>query len=273
MKKIKAVLHAFLYFIFYFAVQIAVELITTAVYLIRNGDSFVVAGKGFDTKAATAAVSDFLNANIYVLSLVSEVIFLLAIFLIFKARHKSFSFEIGLQKTNPLNILPVAALGFSMNILTSLLFLIVPEKLIESYNQSAETVSNATGVVAMLAITIVGPVAEEVLFRGLIFTRLSRGFGVTASVIVSTLIFAAAHGNILWSIYAGVLGLMFVLIYIYTRSIICPIIMHVAYNVANYVVGDIDLFVLISAFAVCAVSAAALIVIGKNDRRNVGSDV
>lgn len=272
MKKFKAVLYAVLYFALYFAVHIFIETVISVVYLIRNSAEFYVSGKGFDLKAATLDLGNFLNSNIYLLTIIADVIFVAVVFFIFKAQNKKFSFEIELKKTNPLNLLPVIAIGFSLNILTSLLFLIVPEKWLESYTQSSESIASATGVVAFLSITLVGPIAEEMLFRGLIFTRLSRGLGITASVIASAVIFGIAHGNIVWTIYTAVLGVILAVIYIYTRSIICPILVHSSFNLANYVVEDIDLFVLISAFAVCAASAAALIAIGKYDRRNVGSD-
>jgi len=83
-----------------------------------------------------------------------------------------------------------------------------------------------------LLLSATAGIAEEILFRGFLIWYLSQ-FGNTAfAVIASTLIFAAAHA------YQGLkavavifpISLIFVFLYLYSGSLLPPILLHAAIN-------------------------------------------
>ncbi|WP_372683191.1 lysostaphin resistance A-like protein [Desulfosarcina sp.] len=79
---------------------------------------------------------------------------------------------------------------------------------------------------------IVAPVAEEIVFRGLIFGYLRR-WGVPAAVLISTVLFAALHLPAV-PITQIVGGLVFAVAYHTGRSLMVPIVIHVLGNLAIF---------------------------------------
>jgi membrane protease YdiL (CAAX protease family) len=79
---------------------------------------------------------------------------------------------------------------------------------------------------------IVGPVFEEILFRGIIFGFLRR-WNVTAAVLVSTAVFAAFHlpGIPVTQIVGGI---VFAVAYHTGKSLMVPIVIHVLGNLAIF---------------------------------------
>ncbi len=87
----------------------------------------------------------------------------------------------------------------------------------------------------ILSVGIVGPITEELLFRGLIFDRLDRYLGTRPAVIISALIFGAVHLNMVQFIYATIIGILFAYFYSRYRNIWIPIIAHITVNMAGVV--------------------------------------
>lgn len=90
--------------------------------------------------------------------------------------------------------------------------------------------SNSTvSVVTMLYIMILGPVLEELLFRGIILncsSIVSRRF----AIIMSSLLFAFTHGNIIQGVNSFFAGLCFAYILEKSGSIITTMIVHIFNN-------------------------------------------
>lgn len=59
----------------------------------------------------------------------------------------------------------------------------------------------------LLGSCLVIPIAEELLFRGVVYKRLKLYFGVTPALIGSALIFGIMHVNLVQFLYAAVIGL------------------------------------------------------------------
>jgi len=79
---------------------------------------------------------------------------------------------------------------------------------------------------------IVAPVAEEIVFRGLIFGYLRR-WGAPAAVFISTALFAALHLPAV-PITQIVGGLVFAVAYHTGKSLMVPIVIHVLGNLAIF---------------------------------------
>lgn len=84
---------------------------------------------------------------------------------------------------------------------------------------------------------IVSPLAEEMVFRGIVFNRLKRFFGKGTAIIGSALIFGLYHGNMVQALYGFILGLLMAFFYERYGSFIVPVLLHSAANVCVYVVS------------------------------------
>ena len=90
-----------------------------------------------------------------------------------------------------------------------------------------------TIVAIFVLAVIVAPVAEEALFRGMLLPILMRSIGVGPAVFFTSIAFALIHFHIPSIMPLFVLALAFSIAYIYTKSIVVPIIMHALFNGLN----------------------------------------
>lgn len=88
----------------------------------------------------------------------------------------------------------------------------------------------------LLMYGICTPIAEEIVYRGLVYNRLRRYFEMPLPMIIAPLLFGIAHGNIVQLLYGFIMG--FVICFIYERygSFIYPVLFHVFANSAVYTV-------------------------------------
>ena len=90
---------------------------------------------------------------------------------------------------------------------------------------SADPVPLAAAVYGILS-----PFTEELVFRGIMFHRLRRGFSPMEAALISSLLFGFAHGNILQGIYAAIIGIVFGLAYELTGRFEVPFLLHCTCN-------------------------------------------
>lgn len=80
-----------------------------------------------------------------------------------------------------------------------------------------------------VVIVLIAPVMEELIFRGLLYKKLSC-FGDKVYILISGLLFAAMHVNLFQMLYAFVLGAMFAAVVCKTGSIRSAVILHMCVN-------------------------------------------
>lgn len=101
----------------------------------------------------------------------------------------------------------------------------------ESYEQLISSIMGQSPTwLILLTIGIVAPIAEELLFRGLIFHLFNRHLNIKAALIIQGLLFGAFHMNLVQGSYASVLGIVLGIAYLLTGSLWIPIIMHIVNN-------------------------------------------
>ena len=82
----------------------------------------------------------------------------------------------------------------------------------------------------LLAVVVLAPVAEELLFRGMLTEMLRRHAGAVVAALLSSAIFALMHLQPAVMIEAFLAGLVLCYIYFLTRSIYACILLHVFNN-------------------------------------------
>ncbi|MEG1660408.1 MAG: CPBP family intramembrane glutamic endopeptidase [Bacteroides sp.] len=87
-----------------------------------------------------------------------------------------------------------------------------------------------SGWVGIFSIAIMGPVLEELLFRGAITKALLQHYSPTKAILFSGLIFGVFHVNPAQVIGAGLIGLLLAWIYYKTASLIPCIVLHILNN-------------------------------------------
>lgn len=105
------------------------------------------------------------------------------------------------------------------------------DRLMTEYVETAGAFSPAVGYFwLILGISILTPIAEELLFRGIIQGELRKAMPEWAAVVIQAIVFAAFHWQPVQVSYVLLPGLMLGLLYAWTRSIWVPIAMHIVFN-------------------------------------------
>ncbi|MDR1640788.1 MAG: CPBP family intramembrane metalloprotease [Clostridiales bacterium] len=89
----------------------------------------------------------------------------------------------------------------------------------------------------IFALGIIGPVVEEIIFRGAIFSLAKKAWGYTWAIYVSAFLFGLMHGLPLQIIYATGLGILYGYIYKWTKRLWVTVVAHVANNVFTMSIG------------------------------------
>jgi len=104
------------------------------------------------------------------------------------------------------------------------------ELMMEDYELVTEALYGQDLLLEVLVLVIAAPLAEEFLYRGLLFRRMRTYCSYLPAALITSLIFAAFHGNILQGIYGFAVGLLFTRVYEQLRTIWAPVCCHAAAN-------------------------------------------
>ncbi len=133
----------------------------------------------------------------------------------------------------------VPGMQFSTSYLISILSLIFPSWL-EQYEQLLDTagLSQQLSPLLLLYAVIIGPVAEELIFRGLTLRSIQRVFPFWLANIFQAILFGIYHMNWLQGCYAAVFGLVLGYVCEKGGSIYLSIFFHILYNLWGTIVTD-----------------------------------
>lgn len=119
----------------------------------------------------------------------------------------------------------------------------------------------------LLVAVVAAPILEELIFRGRLISIFRREMPLSLAVVLSSLMFAAAHGSFAVGVDAFLAGLIMSYFYLRSGSIILPIILHICNNAVAYSLtvlsyrgeGIADIFSSSSSFLI--VYAVSLVVV------------
>ncbi|GGF28234.1 peptidase [Halobacillus andaensis] len=77
---------------------------------------------------------------------------------------------------------------------------------------------------------VFAPITEEIIFRKVIFGQMHKRFNFLLAVLVSSLVFGAFHMDFKHMLVYFSMGVVFAFLYVKTKSIITPIVAHMAMN-------------------------------------------
>jgi len=91
-----------------------------------------------------------------------------------------------------------------------------------------------TWMLSIFGVTV-APMMEELFFRGFLYPALARPLGITASVLITSALFALIHSSQLASAWAPLLllflvGIVLTIVRVRTGSVVPGFLLHAAYN-------------------------------------------
>ena len=239
-----AVLRALVYFLVYLIVE-NVVVFTYEMAMLAGPIAQVVIAGGDVYAMYDALIEDLyvqVQQHLHLLLILSTLLTILIYCIQFRIRHKKPLEEMHVRRVPVSRALYALLLGISLQVVVSLLLYVlpIPESLVESFNEDADFLYGGPVVIEFINIAIFTPLMEEIVFRGLSYTRLRRGMRRGIAVVLSAVVFGAAHGHIISFVYAGLLGLLFVLLMERNGdSIVVTICCHAGFNAASYALAYI----------------------------------
>lgn len=167
-----------------------------------------------------------------IIQLTTLAYFLGAILMIFY-RVKSQSFEIETRQKNILITILLGVVGIPASLILQMIILQIEQQFLGQSVASQNTQNIVdlimNNMIFILATTIAGPIMEEFVFRRAIFGSLEKRFGFFLPALLSSVLFAFAHNDGHYLLYAG-LGFLFCGMYRYSGRIWTSMITHVGMN-------------------------------------------
>lgn len=103
----------------------------------------------------------------------------------------------------------------------------------------SKLVINNSILITLLSFGLIGPICEEIVFRGSILKNLSDKFSIKWAIIMQAILFSAYHMNLVQAFPTLVLGLVTGFVVYYTNSIWSGILIHILNNLTAIILSNV----------------------------------
>lgn len=229
---------AICYFLLYFGVQNIIGFVYMMVYIIEA--TVKAAGEGGpDVEAISLGAVEYLMQKQNSLVIISGIITILFLTVFFLIRRKNVLTESGVKKTQGKYIPIAIGLGVGYMLIINFGLCLLPESWLMAYSEQSSGLVEGSAAAIIVSTMIMAPFIEEIIFRGLMLSRLRKGMPDVVAVLICALIFGLAHGQILWMTYAFGLGIVLGLVAVKSDSVIPGLILHMVFNICGVVVPSL----------------------------------
>ena len=235
--KVKSFFASLGYLVLGFGIQLAVSMVATIgliiSYLVTN-----ISSTGESLEASIADMDLMMNFVIGATSwilLFSSIITILALILIYKIKKRKVKEELLINGTKTINYLYSFLLGalcwfFNSAVLTLVSSAGVLENQFNNIDNILAPLLEGPIVIAFITVGIIAPIAEEFLFRGVVFNTLQKRFSPAWTIVIQGVLFGLFHLNLVQGSYATILGIVYGYVTYKTKSLWPAIIMHIVNN-------------------------------------------
>lgn len=222
------IIAVFIICIFYIAIMAASQYLT-AYCLPLIFDALM------ENEGVIGSFAHFLVGDEAVMLIISGAITLLMIAVAAHVRRKKFSTFISMgDEINGKIARACVLIGIGGNFwISTIVTTVFSKKQIEAYDAASGALDVSSSFVMLLAVAVLGPILEEIIFRGIILSRLSDVMKTEIAVVVQAVFFGIMHGNLIWISYAVFMGIILGYIKVCTNSLEASTIAHMSYNIGS----------------------------------------
>lgn len=203
-------------------------------------------------------------------------------YLIYHNRKQELLTFVSLRGLGAAGIPVLVIFGVSLNVLIEWLLTLASQLTFlapsfERYENLANFITGGDFIPSLLTVGILGPIFEEILFRGLIFGELRKITKVRIALVIQAVLFGAMHYDVIQSSYAIVIGILLGFVYYRSNSIIAPMIVHIAINSSSVILTqaltgtELDQWtvVIVAAGALLFLATGAFVLISRSFKRTM----
>lgn len=107
------------------------------------------------------------------------------------------------------------------------------QRISQVYQSTEQIIYSAPRWLQLAGAGILAPVAEELVYRGMIYRRMRESLTAVQAGVFVSILFGVGHGNLPQGLYAMALGLLLACIYEKFRNIAAPILFHIVVNITS----------------------------------------
>ncbi|MDO5111509.1 MAG: CPBP family intramembrane metalloprotease [Clostridia bacterium] len=234
MKKIiSALAKAICYTLLFVVGQIFAAFVSAAAYAVwASIGPFNAQGVSPDFDLLLQATMDFTLRYATMIGTAGGACALFVLWAFFRIRGKRLAVETGWRPNGARQNLRAALCGAccAFAVCAAMQMLPIPESMLQSYEEASAEALGAYHPLIFACTVFLAPVMEEVIFRGLVYTRLRQAMPQWIAMLLSALLFGLMHGDPLWIAYAFLLGCVMAFIYEKSGSLWGSILFHGVFN-------------------------------------------
>ena len=115
----------------------------------------------------------------------------------------------------------------------------------DAYQESMSQMTDGKSLLFLIVcMGIIAPLAEEIVFRWLIYLRLRDYMRSGEAIVISGLFFGIYHGNLVQGVYASILGCLFAYFLEQTGSLWTSVLLHMGANIWSLVLPELAAWLL-----------------------------
>ncbi|NMA24419.1 MAG: CPBP family intramembrane metalloprotease [Clostridiales bacterium] len=265
---------------------VVTQIVGTIISLVAVFPSLMrqMAGGAFpDAARLTEELTRALGPYIPLIELIAVAVTVPIYYLIYHNRKQELLTFVSLRGLGAAGIPVLVIFGVSLNFLVEWLLSLVRQLTFMAphferyYEKMTNAVLGGDFIPSLLAVGIVGPIFEELLYRGLIFGELRKITKVRIALVIQAVPFGAMHLDVIQGSYAVIIGILLGYVYYRSNSIIAPIIVHISINassviMAHFLTGtELDQWtaVIMAAGALLFLATGAFILSSRNFKRTM----
>ena len=218
MKKLWNILGVICYPLLYLGIQLVVTSVAMIPLVVKITVDALQSGTNPDTAGLTSAILKSTDFNL--ITGICALLTLVIIWLILRGKG-SIREVYSLNKISAATLCLAVVFGAAFNVFLSLVMGVT--HIADYFPEYMELMSQIVGknnvFIEIISVAILAPLAEEVIFRGIVLKRLTKMVPVPVAVIISSALFGLIHGNILQGSYAFVLAVLIGTVFVWTRSL------------------------------------------------------
>lgn len=227
----------------YFTAQVVVSSGLGVIKLVRISLEAGMSGVTPDDSAIAEELTAFIGTQVPWIILVSAALSVPTYYLFYRNRKQELLAFVSLRSIGVLSIPVLVVFGLSLNFVIEFVLALLREidsmaPVFKNYNDVSNMIFGGGFAANLIAIGVVGPIFEEILFRGLVFGELRKIAKVRLAIVIQALLFGAYHLNVIQGAYAFVIGLLLGFIYYRSNSIIAPILVHITINTSSVLLTE-----------------------------------
>jgi hypothetical protein len=223
----------------YFFITMLVEVVVDIVLFVKQTKS--ITNKGMAVFLDSYSFMENIDANMdkysYVITLLSAMVAIVVFGIWYykiseEYENNGFKSQFEYKELSK-NLWQIVLLGIFGSLgLGRFVSLLPLDNIIGNYETTSKALMGGNLAIQIISLAIIVPIAEELIYRGLVFTGLAKVIGGKYAILLASIIFGIFHFNLLQGTYAFLLSLILVCVYMKYRTILAPIIIH---SVANLV--------------------------------------